>query len=127
MIDESLLSVGSCVKIANNSKMIMIAGYLPYDNQKKIMYDYIGIYLPIGIRKPRQKIEVNKDYICFKNSDIKKIIFIGYSDKKSDFYCKYLLNIKNKIRNMNTELSDEVVKNILKDSLPDIKNIKSEV
>ena len=127
MIDESLLSVGSCVKIANNSKMIMIAGYLPYDNQKKIMYDYIGIYLPIGIRKPRQKIKVNKDYICFKNSDIKKIIFIGYSDKKSDFYCKYLLNIKNKIRNMNTELSDEVVKNILKDSLPDIKNIKSEV
>ena len=48
MINELSLPVGSCVKIFNCSKMIMIAGYLPYDNQEKLLYDYIGIYAPIG-------------------------------------------------------------------------------
>ena len=127
MIDESLLSVGSCVKIANNPKMIMVAGYLPYDNQKKIMYDYIGIYLPIGIRKPRQNIEVNKDYICLKKSDIEKIVFVGFSDDKSDFYHKLLLNMKNKFNDMNVDMSEETMKKIFEDCIHNINKIKSEV
>jgi len=128
MIDESLLSVGSCVKVANNSKMIMIAGYLPYDNQKKMMYDYIGIYLPIGIRKSRQKLELGKDYICIKGSDIEKVVFMGFSDNKSEFYRKYLLNMKNKLSSMNlNDLSEEKIKRLLEDSLPNIKEIRSEV
>ena len=127
MIDESLLPIGSCVKIANNPKMIMIAGYLPYDNQ--IIYDYIGVYSPIGIRKTKQVICLNKDYIFFENSDIEKIVFIGHLDDKSDFYREYLFNIKSKMekKNLDENLSDEEMKKIFMDSLPDIKKYKSEV
>lgn len=127
MIDESLLSVGSCVKLNNKSKLIMIAGYLPYDHENKIMYDYIGIYAPVGIREKREKLIINKDYICFKNSDIEKIVFIGYSDNKSEFYREYLLNMKGKLNDMEQELSTDTIKKIMEESLPDIKNIKSEV
>ena len=127
MIDESLLPVGSCIKINNNSKMIMIAGYLPYDNDSKILYDYIGIYTPIGIRKNKEKLILNKDYIFFKNNDIEKLYFIGYSNDKSEFYRKYLLDMKNKIEDMNQDLSFETLKIIVKDSLLDIEDKKREV
>lgn len=128
MIDKSSLPVGSCVKVLNCSKMIMIAGYIPYDNQSKIMYDYIGIYVPIGIRKPRQGLELNKDYIFIKNSDIEKVVFVGFSDNKSEFYREYLLHLKDKLRDIDfNDLSEEKIKRILIDSLPSIKNIKSEV
>lgn len=127
MVDQSLLPVGSCVKLSNYSKNIMIAGYLPYDNQQKLMYDYIGIYTPIGIRKFRQNMCLNKDYICFKNDDIEKIIFLGFSDNKSEFYRKYLLEMKNNFDDMKVEMSPEILKKIFEDSLSNIKNIKSEV
>ena len=125
MINESLLPVGSCVKVLNNSKMIMVAGYLPYDNENKVMYDYIGIYTPVGIRKDKKNIKFNKDYIYFRNNDIEKIVFLGFSNDKSEFYREYLLNIKNNF-NPNEDLSSDVIKKILKDSLPNINNIKSE-
>ena len=127
MIDKELLPIGSCIKILNCSKMIMIAGYLPYDNEKKIMYDYIGIYTPVGIRKNKQNIKINKDYVCFNNSDIEKIVFIGFSNEKSEFYCKYLSNIKVNLDNTNTDLSLETMKKVLKDSLPNVNDLKSEV
>ena len=126
MIDELSLPVGSCVKVANCSKLIMIAGYLPYDNHEKIMYDYIGIYAPIGIRKIRQDIVLNKDYICFKNNDIEKIVFVGFSDNKSEFYRKYLLDMKNRFDDMKVDISPEILKKIFEDSLSNIQNIKSE-
>ena len=125
MINESLLPVGSCVKVLNNSKMIMVAGYLPHDNENKVMYDYIGIYTPVGIRKDKKNIKFNKDYIYFRNNDIEKIVFLGFSNDKSEFYREYLLNIKNNF-NPNEDLSSDVIKKILKDSLPNINNIKSE-
>ena len=121
MINESLLPVGSCVKVLNNSKMIMVAGYLPYDNENKVMYDYIGIYTPVGIRKDKKNIKFNKDYIYFRNNDIEKIVFLGFSNDKSEFYREYLLNIKNNF-NPNEDLSSDVIKKILKDSLPNIKS-----
>ena len=128
MIDKSSLPVGSCVKVNNYSQLIMIAGYLPYDNQSKVIYDYIGIYIPIGIRKSRQKLELNKDYICIKSSDIEKVVFMGFSDNKSEFYRKYLLNMKNRFISMNpNDLSEEKIKKLLEDSLPNIKNIRNEV
>lgn len=125
MIDESSLPVGSCVKIANNSKMIMVAGFFPYDNQNKIMYDYIGIYTPIGIRNPRQEVILNKDVVCFNTSDIEKVIFIGYSDEKYDFYHKLITEMKDKIDFNSQELSKEMLRKIIEESLP--KKIKSEV
>ena len=127
MIYESLLPICSCVKIKNNAKMIMIAGYLPFDDEQKIMYDYIGIYPPIGIKKSKRNITLNKDYIYFKDSDIEKVIYIGYSDDKSEFYRKYLLDMKNKFNNLNGNLSPEAIKKIFNETLTDIKNKKSEV
>lgn len=128
MIDELSLPVGSCVRVLNQSKMVMIAGYLPYDNQTKVMYDYIGIYVPIGIRKPRQSIELNKDYIYLKNNDIEKIVFIGLSDNKSEFYRRYLLNIKKEFNRIKEEdLSTERIKKLFKDSLLKTNDMKSEV
>ena len=121
MIDESSLPVGSCVKIANNIKTIMIAGYCFYDNQNKKMYDYIGIYVPIGIRKSRQQLVMNKDYICFNSGDINKVTFMGFSDKMTDNYLKGLKEMKKVIDPINSSRSD--VENFLWDFL---KKIKSE-
>ena len=126
MINDSLLPVGSCVKVLNNAKMIMVAGYLPYDNENKVMYDNIGIYTPVGIRKAKKNINLTKDYIYFRNNDIEKIVFLGFSNDKSEFYREYLSNIKNNF-NPNEDLSSDVIKKILKDSLPNMNNIKSEV
>ena len=119
MIDESSLPVGSCVRIISNPKMVMIAGYLPYDNQNKIMYDYIGIYVPIGIRLPKKDIKINKDYIYFNSGDIEKIVFMGFSDKKGDSYYKYLSQIKDKIDG--SDLSKDKLKKIILESLQNIK------
>ena len=91
------------------------------------MYDYIGIYPPIGIKKSKQNITLNKDYIYFKDSDIEKVIYIGYSDDKSEFYRKYLLDMKNKFNNLNGNLSPEAIKKVFNETLTDIKNKKSEV
>lgn len=121
MIDESSLPVGSCVKIANNLKTIMIAGYCFYDNQNKKMYDYIGIYVPIGIRKSRQQLVMNKDYICFNSGDINKVTFMGFSDKMTNNYLKGLKEMKKVIDPINSSRSD--VENFLWDFL---KKIKSE-
>ena len=124
MINESLLPVGSCVKIANNSKSIMIAGYLFYDNQNKKMYDYIGVYTPIGVKKPKQNVELNKSCTYFNNRDIEKTLFLGYSDEESDFYCKYLSNIRSRLSKIEkSNLTDNDIKKILKVSLPNIRDI----
>ena len=121
MIDESSLPIGSCVNITNNSKMIMVAGYCPYDEKEKIMYDYIGIYVPIGIRKPKKELKENKDYIFFKSSDIERVLFIGYSDDKSDYYMKYLSNVKNKVREQNIDVHSRQLVDIVKESIPNIE------
>ena len=119
MIDESSLPVGSCVKIANNLKTIMIAGYCFYDNQNKKMYDYIGIYVPIGIRKSRQQLVMNKDYICFNSGDINKVTFMGFSDKMTDNYLQGLKEMRKVIDPINSSRSD--VENFLWDFLKKIK------
>lgn len=120
MINDLLLPVGSCVRISNCPKMIMIAGHLPYDDVKDTVYDYIGIYYPIGIRKPKKDIELDKDYIYFNNSDIEKIVYLGFSEDKSDFYRKCLLDIKNKLKDTNG-LSKEKFEKIMTEVLQGIK------
>ena len=122
MIDKSSLPVGSCVRIFNCNKMVMIAGFLPYDDQRKKTYDYIGIYIPIGIRKPRVELKLGKDYIFISNDNIDKVVFVGFSDNKYDFYHKYLLNINEKFSNMNqNDLSKDNIKKLLIESLPSKK------
>ena len=73
-----------------------------------------------------EPINLTKDYIYFRNNDIEKIVFLGFSNDKSEFYREYLSNIKNNF-NPNEDLSSDVIKKILKDSLPNMNNIKSEV
>ncbi len=118
MIDESSLPVGSCVKLLNNSKTIMVAGYCPYDEQEQIMYDYIGIYVPIGIRKPKKEVKENKDYIFFKSSNIERVLFIGYSNDNSDFYLKYLSNVKKKINDNKIDIHSRQIIDVIKESIP---------
>ena len=91
---DGLLPVGSCVTISNNSKEIMIAGFLPGVDEK--FYDYIGIYTPVGIRKEREKLKIDKDYICFNKDEIEKVNFIGYSDIRLDAYLELLEITKDK-------------------------------
>lgn len=119
MINDLPLPVGSCVRISNCPKMIMIAGHLPYDDVKDKVYDYIGIYYPLGIRKSKKDIKLDKDYIFFNSNDVEKLVYIGFSEDKSDFYRNCLSDIKNKLKD--TGLSKETLKKIVEELLEDIR------
>ena len=79
-------------------------------------YDYIGVFPPIGIRKPRRKLKKGTDYICFDKDDIESVIYIGYSDEKSDTYSKLTDLVKNKLDETDDVITSESIKDIIEDN-----------
>ena len=73
---EVLYSLGTVVKIKDDSSEYTIIGYCPLDKNNK-MYTYVGINAALGI-------SVRPDARCFDNEAIKEVVFLGYSDEQSE-------------------------------------------
>ncbi len=90
---EKLLPMGSIVILNGGNKKFMIygrkqlllddgTGTIPEEGQ---MYDYIGVFYPEGFISPEYS-------FVFNHSDIKEVIFTGYSDEDEEQFQKILLS-----------------------------------
>ena len=115
---EELLPVGSVVEL-NNGTTLTIVGYSPSKYNDLEIYDYTALVKPYGFIKPVDKLEENKDYVLIKKEDIKRVKFIGYSDKEFDFYADVYNTVmsevkKNREANITTQESwDEILVYVL--------------
>lgn len=85
---NDLLPVGSVVFLYNNKKC-MIIGYSPNKNNSDDNYDYVCCDNH-GLKNNGDNIKLNEDYFYIKKDEIKKVTYIGFSDKEFDIYEKGL-------------------------------------
>lgn len=75
---EILYSLGTVVKVKNDPSEYTIIGYCPVDEKQRV-YSYIGVNAALGlslsgIAKP------------FDQDDIEEVVFLGYSEEKSESF-----------------------------------------
>lgn len=75
---EILHCLGTVVKIKEDPSEYTIIGYCPEDAEKKV-HTYIGINAALGL-------SLHDNAIFFENEDIEKVIFLGYSEEKSETF-----------------------------------------
>lgn len=82
------LPIGTVLMLKDADQLIMIIGYNVYDktDDNKIIYDYSACLYPLGI------FDLNNT-IAFNNSDIDKVIYVGYKYEKYDEFVKALENV----------------------------------
>ncbi|WP_312446745.1 DUF4176 domain-containing protein [Lacrimispora sp.] len=79
----NLLPLGSIVVLKNGEKKIMIYGRKQIEAKTQKLFDYVACLYPEG--------NINEEYCyLFNNSDIREIIFRGYSDVDEVAYLSYL-------------------------------------
>ena len=71
------------------------------------------------LESQKKDIKLDKDYIFFNSNDVEKLVYIGFSEDKSDFYRNCLSDVKNKLKD--TGLSKETLKKIVEELLEDIR------
>ena len=73
---EVLYSLGTVVKIKNDPSEYTIIGYCPLDENQRV-YTYIGVNAALGV-------SVFENARPFQQEDIEKVVFLGYSEEKSE-------------------------------------------
>lgn len=112
---EKYLPIGTICKIANNTKEVMIIGYLPKPNGTNIVYDYAVVTFPEGL--------INTELIFGLNhNQITGILFEGYTTDES-------INFRGLINNFVTENNIQITENSLphnSNNLPSANNNQSQ-
>lgn len=73
-MNKDLLPLGTVVTLKGANHDLFIAGYGVESSDEKTVYDYVGFPYPEGF--------INKETnFLFNNSDIKKVLYLGYKDK----------------------------------------------
>lgn len=99
MNKKELLPIGSVVLLKNANHRIMIIGYSPLFQGKKMMvYDYSGTFYPEGQLKPDQQ-------LVFNNKDIDKIFAQGFSDDSEKEFRSNVEKIIDQVRDENGYLT----------------------
>ncbi len=108
-MQEKYLPIGTICKIANNTKEVMIIGYLPKPNGTNDIYDYAAVTFPEGL--------INTDLIFGLNhNQITGILFEGYTTDES-------INFRGLINNFVVENNIQIVE---KTSLQNSNNLSLE-
>ncbi len=114
---EDLLPVGSIVELKDNKRM-MIIGYLPSKPNDKDLYDYVCCNSKIGIRRPKEELEENKDYFFVNQEDIQTVLYIGCQDSEFEVYKMINKKTKEKLleaKNENKEFTNEELEKMYSD------------
>jgi len=82
---KDLLTLGTLVKLSNISEKVLIIGFRGIDD-RKIMFDYIGLVYPYGFID-------RKNVLLFNNSDVERILYDGYMSQEE-------IEFKNEINNV---------------------------
>ena len=81
-MENNILTIGTIVKLKDaEDKFVMIIGRgrIVEDNNKKIMYDYIGCMYPEGVLSSNYTLYFNKE-------DISEVVFAGFKNELEDAY-----------------------------------------
>lgn len=70
---EGMLPAGSVVLIGENTKRLMIIGFLQQEAETEVVWDYVGIPYPEGYMGSE------RTYL-FNHSQISRVFSIGYQD-----------------------------------------------
>ena len=73
---EILYSLGTVVKVKDKPAEYTIIGYCPMDESGRV-YTYMGVNAALGL-------SVNTNALPFDAEDIEKVVFLGYSEEKSE-------------------------------------------
>ena len=111
---NDLLPVGSIVTL-NNNKKVLIIGYSPYTVNDEKKYDYVCCSTS-GLTKNYNLIKPDKDLYYIFKTDIKRVMFIGYSDSEFDMFADFLDTFKNNIESKDN-LNEDEMKKIFSDTL----------
>jgi len=80
---KELLPIGSIVLLENGDKKIMIYGRKQLAVKNNEEYDYVACLYPEG--------NINEEFTyLFNHSDIKEVIFTGYTDEENSAFLEYL-------------------------------------
>lgn len=80
---KKLLPVGTIVQMKKeNSVLMMILGFYPQNQQQ--IYDYVAVIYPQGIVNDEAFFLINHD-------EIKKVVFMGYTDETTNKFLKRTL------------------------------------
>ena len=80
---RTLLPIGSVVLLNDAEKRLMIFGVRQTNAQTNQEYDYIGVLYPEG--------NMGEDMrFLFDHSDIREVVFTGYSDDERDAFLENL-------------------------------------
>jgi hypothetical protein len=82
---EKLLPLGSIVLLENGEKRIMIYGRQQLAITNNEQYDYVACLYPEG------NISDEFTYL-FNHSDIREVVFEGFSDEEDAAFLEYLAN-----------------------------------
>lgn len=77
---SELLPIGTVIRQKGARLPLMIIGYYPYDQNKK-MWQYTGVDLFLGTGSPDGKYAFNGD-------EIEEILFRGYTNEEGDAFRK---------------------------------------
>ena len=94
MLFDSILPIGSIVKLKNEEKSRMIVGYCPNDIQDDIKI-YVGVEYPLGLRN---QFLLNQNYFTFNPEDIEDLLFLGHQDQNYEEYARLIKNVLRKIK-----------------------------
>ena len=72
---EGLLPVGSVVLIGENTKRLMIIGFLQQEAETETVWDYVGIPYPEGYMGSERT-------FLFNHSQISRVFFLGYQEEE---------------------------------------------
>lgn len=75
MSNESVLPVGSVVKIESLDALVMVIGYEP--SMEDMMAEYLGVIYPMGLIS-------DQSAVAFDGSTIEEVVFTGYLDEEGE-------------------------------------------
>lgn len=85
---NSIVPIGSVVKIKKSQKLIMIFGYLQtHPARPDKIFDYVGVPYPEGNLDLRA-------HVGFFDEDIEEVVFEGYKGEDFDAIADLMLQIK---------------------------------
>lgn len=129
---NDLLPVGSKI-VLNNGRKLMIMGYLPSKPNDKFQYDYICCRGMYGIIWKKDKLVFDEHYFYVNNSDIDKVLFIGYSDDDFDLFDHSVEQLKSELKkarksksSLNTEEIEDIYVNSLSEFMKELGGGKDE-
>ena len=80
---EELLPIGTIVLLNNGQKRLMIVGRFAIKNDSDELFDYLGCLYPEGIIS-------DKTNFLFNDSDIKEVVYKGFTDEEDEDFKKQI-------------------------------------